>query len=371
MSIGDDAVGQFADATLIGASLGHGGGGSQHHDEHCANCGAALTGRYCQACGQRGHLSRSVLHLAEEFFHGLFHLDGKIWRTAPLLFFRPGALTRRYVEGKRVRYISPIGLFLFSIFLMFLAVASIESSPAVNAEVNMSPADRAQLKEDLGKARAEIDRATGNPEAVGAVKNALDKAEKATEGADKKEEDADKDDDNDPDGIDFSKPLGLDWRALSKKLSKKSGYSGLGPEVEKRIRASLADPDLLVFKLRSAASEFSFLLVPLSVPFLWLMFFWRRRVYLYDHVIFSLHSLSFMALFVTLFIVAMELPVKLGALPGIALGVIPPMHMFFHLKGTYGLGIFGALWRTCFLSLIAMIVLICYVCVILMLGLLH
>jgi hypothetical protein len=45
--------------------------------------------------------------------------------------------------------------------------------------------------------------------------------------------------------------------------------------------------------------------------------------------------------------------------------------MFFHLRGTYRLGSFGALWRTCLLSMIALLVLIFYVFVILMLGLLH
>lgn len=367
MSIGDDAVGQFADASLLGASLERGGSGNQHHDEHCANCGAALAGRYCQVCGQRGHVHRSVLHLCEEFFHGLFHLDGKIWRTAPLLLFRPGALTRRYVEGKRVRYISPIGLFLFSVFLMFVAVASIESNPNVT-DVKMTPAERADLKIELGEARQEIDKAKGDPQALGAVKEALDKAQKAADAP----PDAKPGKAEEGDGIDFTKPLGVDWRAISKKLAQKPEFFSLGgEEVEKRVRASLSDPDLLVYKLRSAASEYSFMLVPLSVPFLWLMFFWRRKIYLYDHVIFSLHSLSFMALFVTLIIVTLELPVKLGQLPWIALAVVPPTHMFFHLKGTYGTGIFGALWRTCFLSLIATIVLILYVFVILMLGLLH
>ena len=364
MSIGDDAAGQFADAALLGAALERGGGGSQAHDAICANCGVALAGRYCQACGQRGHVHRSILHVAEEFFHGLFHLDGKIWRTAPLLLFRPGTLTRRYVEGKRVRYISPIGLFLFSVFLMFLAVASIDSDKVLKPDLKMAPSERAKLQEDLGKAREELDHATGNAESLGTAKSAIEKAEKAAEDA----QPADKDES----GLDFTKPLGLDWRALSIKMSKKPDLFSLGgPEVEKRIRTSLADPDLLVFKLRSAASEYSFLLVPLSVPFLWLMFFWRRRIYLYDHVIFSLHSLSFMAVFVTLFILSMELPVKLGALPWIALAVVPPAHMFFHLKGTYRLGIFGALWRTCFLSLVATVVLICYVFTILLLGLLH
>jgi len=380
MSIGEDAAGQLVDAALIGATFERGGQGSQGHDEHCQNCGAELAGRYCHVCGQRGHVHRSILHLAEEFFHGLLHLDGKIWHTAPLLLFRPGALTRRFVEGQRVRFVSPIALFLFSVFLMFFAVATIDAStvPPPGVNVNMAPADREKLKEDIDKARKEIDQATGNAEVLGAAKAALEKAEKATEAppADATPKDAappsakpaEGDDD-----ITFDKPLGLDWRALSKKLAKKDIHSDFaGPGADARIKASLNDPDLLVYKLRSAASEYSFMLVPASVPFLWLMFFWKKRVYLYDHVIFSLHSLSFMALFVTALIVALEFHVgqKIsGFWPGLIF--IPPLHMFFHLKGTYSLGIFSAFWRTCMLSFIAVVVLFCYVGAILMLGLLH
>jgi len=371
MTIGEDAAGQLADAALLGAAIERGGAGRRHHDEHCGNCGAALEGRYCHVCGQRGHVHRSVLHLIEEFFHGLFHLDGKIIRTAPLLLFRPGALTRRYLDGQRVRFVTPIGMFLFTIFLMFFAVATIDADQVVHTNSAMSDQDRAELKQDLADAKQEIkNNVKGDAAAVGAAEDALDKAEKvADEPKDGKKDEQAKPDDDDPEHM-FEHPLGFDWRALSKKLAqKKNGMTSLGPETEHRIRASLADPDLLVFKLRSAASEYSFLLVPASVPFLWLMFFWKRRVYLFDHVIFSLHSLSFMALFVTLVIVGLEFHVAaqlwLWAL------MVPPIHMFFHLRGTYDLGIFGALWRTCCLSLIAIIVLVCYVFTILILGVLH
>jgi hypothetical protein len=239
----------------------------------------------------------------------------------------------------------------------------------------ITPEKREKVKAGLEEARREIEQSVPDAEALRAARSAIDKAEKAADAtpappaADKK--DKAEEDDDDP----FDKPLGLefDWRALSKKLAKKDIHVGFGgPDAAARIKASLNDPDLLVYKLRSAASEYSFMLVPASVPFLWLMFFWKRRVYLYDHVIFSLHSLSFMALFVTLLIVGFELHID----PRIAsywpyLILIPPVHMFFHLKGTYQIGIFGALWRTCLLSLIALIVLICYVAAILILGLLH
>jgi hypothetical protein len=369
MGIGEDAAGQLADAALIGAAFERGGTGSQHHEEACANCGAPLEGRYCHVCGQRGHVHRSVLHLVEEFFHGLFHLDGKIIRTAPLLLFRPGALTRRYLEGQRVRFVSPIGMFLFTIFLMFFAVSTIDADQMVRPDTALPASDRAKLKEDISNAREEMSQAKGDAATIGAVEDALQKAEKAADAkpADAAPPSAKPGDDGDDI---FDSPLGLDWRAISKKMAKKEHLFSLGgPEVENRVRTSLEDPDLLVFKLRSAASEYSFLLVPASVPFLWLMFLWKRRVYLYDHVIFSLHSLSFMALFATLMIVGLEF--HLGQRLWIWAFLLPPVHMFFHLRGTYRLGSFGALWRTCFLSMIAILVLICYVFVILMLGLLH
>lgn len=371
MVIGEDAAGQLADAALLGAAFERGGKGSQDHDGTCGNCGAALEGRYCHVCGQRGHVHRSVLHLIEEFFHGLLHLDGKIIRTAPLLLFRPGALTRRYLEGQRVRFVTPIGMFLFTIFLMFFAVATIDADQVVHPEASMPAADRAHLKQDIEDAKQQVkDHVKGDAATLGAVENALDKAEKAADATpteEKKDDTANEDDDVEHM---FDHPLGFDWRAISKKLSrKKAGTTSLGPETEQRIRASLADPDLLVFKLRSAASEYSFLLVPASVPFLWLMFFWKRRVYLFDHVIFSLHSLSFMALFVTLVIVGLEFHVAQQIWFWAFL--VPPVHMFFHLRGTYQLGTFGALWRTVMLSFIAIIVLICYVSAILLLGLLH
>jgi len=374
MGIGEDAAGQLADAALLGAAFEHGGAGSQDHDLACGNCGAALAGRFCHVCGQIGHVHRSMLHLVEEFFHGIFHFDGKIWRTIPLLLVRPGILTRRYVEGQRVRFVSPIGLFLFCVFLMFFAVATIDAEQVVRPDTVASVAERAKLQHDIDTARQELkSHASGDAAGIAAAEAALDKAERdadATPPSAKPPSAKPANDGGDEARDLFEHPLGLDWRGISKKMAKnRDMFSFAGPEVEKRIRTSLDDPDLLVFKLRSAASEFSFLLVPASVPFLWLMFFWKRRVYLYDHVIFSLHSLSFMALLVTALIVGLEFHVAQQLWVWALL--VPPVHMFFHLKGTYRLGAFGALWRTCLLSSIAIVVLVCYVFTILLLGLLH
>ena len=36
-----------------------------------------------------------------------------------MLVWRPGELTRRYIDGQRARFVSPIALFLFCVFLTF------------------------------------------------------------------------------------------------------------------------------------------------------------------------------------------------------------------------------------------------------------
>ena len=51
--------------------------------------------------------------------HGVFHFDTKLWRTLPELVFRPGRLTRRYIDGERAKFISPMALYLLSVFLMY------------------------------------------------------------------------------------------------------------------------------------------------------------------------------------------------------------------------------------------------------------
>src|SRR5688572_6431754 len=85
--------------------------------ENCRNCGAVLTGAYCSNCGQASHLHRSLLSLGHDILHGVFHIEGKAWRTIPELFLRPGRLTRRYIDGERAKFISPIALYLFAVFL--------------------------------------------------------------------------------------------------------------------------------------------------------------------------------------------------------------------------------------------------------------
>ena len=90
----------------------------------CRNCGAALAAEYCGACGQRridpDPTLREVLHeLAEQFLQW----DGRIASTFRLLVTRPGELTLEYLAGRRVRYLSPLRLYLLCSVLFFFLTA--------------------------------------------------------------------------------------------------------------------------------------------------------------------------------------------------------------------------------------------------------
>ena len=96
-----------------------GEGAGHTHEGACLNCGTALVGSHCHACGQRAHVHRTLAAFFHDLLHGVLHFEGKTWRTIPLLVWKPGRLTREYIDGKRASYVSPIALFLFVVFLSF------------------------------------------------------------------------------------------------------------------------------------------------------------------------------------------------------------------------------------------------------------
>ena len=88
----------------------------------CENCETPLQGHYCHLCGQSAHNPvRSFAHAVEEVFESFWHLDGRIFRTLRDLLV-PGRLANAYLQGKRVRYIPPLRLFVvLSLITFFVA----------------------------------------------------------------------------------------------------------------------------------------------------------------------------------------------------------------------------------------------------------
>src|SRR3954453_14768765 len=121
-----DALGDAVTGSLLARAVEPGAGeaapNGHTHEKNCLNCGASLIGPYCAACGQKAHIHRSMRGFMHDFVQGLFNFEGKIWRTLPMLALKPGEMTRRYIAGERARFISPVALYLFTVFAMFAAL---------------------------------------------------------------------------------------------------------------------------------------------------------------------------------------------------------------------------------------------------------
>jgi hypothetical protein len=126
---------------------------------HCRNCDhdlGAQPGRYCPACGQE-----TALHVptAGEFLHEFIGhyvaIEGRLAKTMWLLFFKPGQLTRAYLEGKRRQYVLPLRLYLTASIIFFLLVKVLGAGNLFKVQENADP----KTREVLSQAQDEMVRA--------------------------------------------------------------------------------------------------------------------------------------------------------------------------------------------------------------------
>ncbi|GGY86694.1 hypothetical protein GCM10011613_34830 [Cellvibrio zantedeschiae] len=306
----------------------------------CANCNTLLAGNYCHECGQTAHVHRSISHMIEELLHGVLHFDSKAWRTLPALIIHPGKLTRDYIDGKRTRYVSPLFLFLFLNLVMFVSLSYLGSSLThdksyksyiTGGMINEISNTKTRL-EELNVKRQSLPANDPQLVAINSETEQLklklagtEKALAASRAADDFEAAADN-------AKDSTQQNQLTW-------------------LERNINHALQNPDLVLYKMKGTASKFAFILIPISLPFMWLLFIRRKDIVLFDHCIFSLYSLSFICLLIML--VATLARVGWAGWSWVLILIVPPIHMFMQLRGTYQLTIGSALWRTLALLIVA------------------
>ena len=98
-------------------------------DKNCLNCGTTVAGRYCQKCGQENIVPKqTVWGLITHFVYDIFHFDGKFFHTLKHLLFKPGFIPKEYIAGKRVSYLDPIRMYLFTSAVFFLIFFSFGNS---------------------------------------------------------------------------------------------------------------------------------------------------------------------------------------------------------------------------------------------------
>jgi hypothetical protein len=278
----------------------------------------------------------------QDFIQGLFNFEGKIWRTLPMLVWCPGILTRRYIAGERARFISPVALYLFTVFAMF-AVLNLTGQLAPG---NSTRFPKQGLETGISENRAELAK-------LEAQRKAAADAGKNVAALDRKIA-KDKQDIADIQTV-------LNGNGISAGNDQNDAPRWIRPFI-KNVKDN---PQLVSMKVQDAASKFSWLLIPISLPFLWLLFPLRRRYNAYDHAVFVTYSLSFMML---LMIAGGVLAAAgLGGIAGL-LFFVPPFHMYRQLRGAYQLGRFSAILRTIALVTFAFIAAALFVAAVVTIG---
>lgn len=263
--------------------------------EPCRNCGSPLHGEHCHACGQpRKGLLRDVRTIAGELLDSLFDLDGRLLRTLPALLFRPGFLSRAYIDGHRIRYVSPVRLFVFLCLAAFFAARLTTPAPEIGEDGESASA----LESD--EPGISINGQPWDPDA-------------------------------NPVSIGIFPDAANDW------LNAQIGHI---PQNLERIRE---DPDLLINAFFSALPTALFVLVPVFALLLKLLYLFEKRLYM-EHLVIALHGHAFVCAMLLLGTLAGAIEQLAGQAAWLSMPLTVlqaaatlwvPVYLWLHLKNAY------------------------------------
>lgn len=284
----------------------------------CQNCGAPLLGEHCYACGQpvKG-LVRHFSSIFGDFFDSVFNIDARVFRTLWPLFAKPGYLSREYFAGHRIRFVSPVRLFVFLSIITFFVAQFAVNIGSDNIRVNGSPVDDsigdATTVREVEKARdAALAKLTQARKEAGDAPGAgvgLDVAESAIRDAAKERIAA----------LDEARAKGEPVPAASNEGT--ISFNNNGPWDAKknpiavswlprfandwlnvqagRAKSNIArlkdDPNRFKDAVLSAVPSTLFVLLPVFALLLKATYLFKRRLYM-EHLIVGLHSHAFLCL---------------------------------------------------------------------------
>lgn len=340
----------------------------------CENCGQPLLGGHCYACGQpRKGLVRHFSSILGDFADTVLNIDSRIFRSVGPLLFRPGFLSQEYFAGRRVRYVSPVRLFVFLSITTFViaqwampdwSVSGDGASIQVGIDGGGSDFANAKTVADVeaqrDKALAGLEEAIKNGgqvpglaagmregqkeiRAAAARRIAQIKSGKPVKPSSKTDDDLDDlvisgDKPWDP----VTNPIRVDWLPDAGN-AQLNALAGRLKDNGKRIKK---DPNLLKAAVFNALPTTLFVLVPVFALLLKLFYVFKRRLYM-EHLIVALHSHAFLCLAVISLIGLGSLETGLGnpawlgvpmGLAEFAMAVWMPLYLLLMQKRIYGQG---------------------------------
>jgi hypothetical protein len=266
----------------------------------CLNCGTEVAGRFCQQCGQENaEVKESFFQLLIHFVEDLTHFDGKLWKTVKLLLFKPGSLTKLYIEGKRASYIHPIRMYIFVSAVFFLFMFTGEAplkTEGAGSNANNSKDFATGLQEGL---KMDLDEDSVNYKTIAAYNAAQKKLPES------------------------KRDNWLDALIKKKGIEINEKYSGDNLKIGKA----------LIEKFENYFSRMLYISLPIFAFFIWVLYRRNKNHFFVDHIIFSIHI--YCAFYIILFITQIVSTVNdffSDQLSGIIAFIVPLSLVFYLYK---------------------------------------
>jgi hypothetical protein len=277
----------------------------------CQNCGAALAGRYCSACGQRADVAiPSLGRLVGDALGDVFNFDSRLWRSLATLAVHPGRLTNCYLQGQRARYTPPFRMYVITSLTFFVVFSLVRSLTA--ADEPAVAIDAAAEAAALGEALA----ADPFGEALGPATPAQEQ----------------------------SLRIGIDDDDLECQVA----AEGLSPDVRTRLEAAcrrVEDETAAPFG-REFADNFPVMMlvfIPIVAAIMKVLYAFSRRKYV-EHLLFFVHAHTFFFLIalptvalwgLTAWVPALEIPILIV---GAAAWVLFLTYLYLAMREVYAQG---------------------------------
>ncbi len=350
------------DAEAAGMAAAGGLDSGTHHPVEkgapCRNCGGVVEERFCTVCGQLGaDFHRPIWDLVSSSIGDMFGLDGRLWRSLPMLVLRPGRMTRDYIEGRRARFVPPFRLFLLTSVIFFLTVFTVLENQPWLKELRFTPGDQpngtfvlggdVQFRIDASRSaqtlREELARQDLTAEERADIEAALKAVEEGGEALST-----------------FMSPDGsIDREALRRSITESNpdltpAQLATAQATADRMANFYENQDRFGARMKEWAPRFTLLFLPVFSLLLALSYAWHRKRFIYDHLITGLHFQTFVYVLSTvLILLSTAVPAAAPAAGGGAF-LIVFVYLIRMLRVTYDTGYIMAFLRTCFLLIGAM-----------------
>jgi len=267
----------------------------------CLNCGTELKGPFCYFCGQPDrNFMRFFPALLRDLMEDLLDLDSRFMRTLKPLLFKPGRLTRDYMNGRRFRYAPPMRVYIFSSIVFFLLAAFLSSDAISVGDVNVVndgnlvhiTTDGSEETHEIEKALESLPPGVREQIDIDEVVAEAETHEGETDGRGFKAED-----------IQFNdKPWDRETNPVDIKWLPDWVNNRINDEIEgSPIKADQINenPNLIVDKVFDIFPATMFVLLPVVALIFKFWYMFAKRYYV-EHLIFSLHNHSFIFVILTL-----------------------------------------------------------------------